>query len=38
MFTLKDGLTEAERCKILLSKTDDPLQADYVFVNAKSIF
>lgn len=37
-FTIPNDLSETERCKVLLRKTDDPLQASYVFQNAKNIF
>ena len=38
VFTIQEGLTEKERVKILLFKKDDPLQQQYVFSNARSIF
>lgn len=38
MFTLPSNLSEAERIKLLLFKKDDPVQQNYVFLNAKNIF
>ena len=38
MFTLPSNLSEAERIKLLLFKQDDPVQQNYVFLNAKNIF